>query len=342
MLGENDSNSDIVKSCGKESGTAVYSHIQRPRNAGLKGLALRDIGDWRTLGLVLAVQAAILALLFYPAGTVTGWQVALSIVMLAPLMTLFSSLQHEVLHGHPFRSQVANDLLAGLPLALIVPYYRFKDTHLAHHKDVNLCDPYDDPETWYQFREDFDRRSRYSRMVFNFNNTLFGRMLIGPLIGMWGFAKCDWRQFWGGETHIGWKWALHLLLVTVLLVMVSGYSVLPVWSVLVSAYFGMSLLMVRTFIEHQAHEKVRGRSVIIENGGLFAFLFLNNSLHAVHHAYPAMAWYRLPKLFSENRERFLKLNDGYRFESYRSVFRHFFLAQKEPVPIEEALDKRHG
>jgi hypothetical protein len=54
-----------------------------------------------------------------------------------------------------------------------------------------------------------------------------------------------------------------------------------------------------------------------------------------------MAWYRLPKLFADNRERFLKLNDGYAYGSYKSVFRRFFFRRKEPVPIEDALDKRH-
>lgn len=89
--------------------------------------------------------------------------------------------------------------------------------------------------------------------------------------------------------------------------------------------------MVRTFLEHQAHEKVRGRSVIIEKGGLFAFLFLNNSYHAVHHAYPGYAWYRLPRLFFENRERFLKINKGYAYPTYSAIFKAYFFKRKEPV-----------
>jgi fatty acid desaturase len=31
-----------------------------------------------------------------------------------------------------------------------VPYLRFRDTHLAHHHDPNLTDPYDDPESNFQ------------------------------------------------------------------------------------------------------------------------------------------------------------------------------------------------
>jgi len=309
----------------------------------LQKLRFRDSGDWRTLVLILATHTALAALVFVSWDGLPGQLQAQPLFMaliLAPLITLFSSLTHEVTHGHPFRSGLANDLLMIIPYGLLVPHYRFKDTHLAHHKDVNLCDPYDDPESWYQARADWQQRSRISLAVFNFNNTLFGRMLIGPLIGMTGFIKCDFHHAMRGEWHIGGKWMLHITLAAILLASVAMYGALPVWSLLLAAYLGMSLLMVRTYLEHQAHEKVRGRSVIIENGGLFAFLFLNNSLHAVHHAYPAMAWYRLPKLFADNRERFLKLNDGYAFGSYRTVFSRFFFSRKEPVPIEDALDKR--
>lgn len=308
----------------------------------LERLKLRDAGDWRTLILVVALHALVWSLLLLPGSQTAGetlWVLA-GIAALAPLMTMHSSLTHEVTHGHPFKAGLANDLLVMLPYSLLVSHYRFKDTHLAHHKDVNLCDPYEDPETWYQYSADWEKRTPVSRAIFNFNNTLLGRMLIGPLVGMFGFIRYEWGLFRKGETHIGWKWGLHLVLVAGWLTVIGIYSWMPLWAVLVAAYFGMALLMVRTYLEHQAHEKVRGRSVIIQDGGVFAFLFLNNSLHAVHHAYPGMAWYRLPRLFADNRERFLQLNDGYTFKSYRSVFANYLLVRKEPVPIEDALDKR--
>jgi fatty acid desaturase len=82
---------------------------------------------------------------------------------------------------------------------------------------------------------------------------------------------------------------------------------------------------------------MRGRSVIIETQGLFSLLFLNNNFHAVHHAYPGLAWYRLPRLFKANREKFLKMNDGYRYANYLEVFRKHGLRRKEPVPFPEHL-----
>ena len=77
---------------------------------------------------------------------------------------------------------------------------------------------------------------------------------------------------------------------------------------------------------------MRGRSVIIEDRGPLAFLFLNNNLHAVHHAHPRVAWYRLPALYRARRERFLAMNEGYRFASYAHVFRGYLFRQKDPVP----------
>jgi fatty acid desaturase len=95
---------------------------------------------------------------------------------------------------------------------------------------------------------------------------------------------------------------------------------------------GLSILKIRTFLEHQAHERARGRTVIIEDRGILAFLFLNNNLHVVHHMHPRMPWYRLPGLYQENRARYLGRNGGYRYGSYGEIFRRYFLKAKDPVP----------
>lgn len=79
------------------------------------------------------------------------WLPSISIVLasfvLVFVLVLQSSLSHEALHGHPFKSRALNDGLAMLSLGLFIPYIRFRDTHLAHHIDERLTDPYDDPET---------------------------------------------------------------------------------------------------------------------------------------------------------------------------------------------------
>ncbi len=62
---------------------------------------------------------------------------------------MHSSLSHELLHGHPFGAERAETLLGLWQPGIFVPYLRFKRTHLAHHRDANLTDPYDDPESNY-------------------------------------------------------------------------------------------------------------------------------------------------------------------------------------------------
>ena len=77
---------------------------------------------------------------------------------------------------------------------------------------------------------------------------------------------------------------------------------------------------------------MRGRTVIIEDRGFFAFLFLNNNLHVVHHMHPGVPWYRLPALYRRGKERFCQVNDGYVYRSYGEIFRRFFWKAKDPVP----------
>ena len=44
-------------------------------------------------------------------------------------------------------SQWASEAMVFPSFLLLIPYLRFKDTHLAHHHDPALTDPYDDPES---------------------------------------------------------------------------------------------------------------------------------------------------------------------------------------------------
>ena len=94
---------------------------------------------------------------------------------------------------------------------------------------------------------------------------------------------------------------------------------------------GWRCCRIRTFLEHQAHERAAARSVIIEDRGPLALLFLNNNYHAVHHANPRLAWYRLPAEFARRREEWLRRNGGYAYRSYGEVFRRYLFRRKDPV-----------
>lgn len=283
--------------------------------------------EWPTLALVVACYG------LFTLGTVWVAQLWLPLGMALAVvaMALHSSLSHEVLHGHPFENKLLNAALVFPAIGVFVPYLRFKDTHLDHHLDSRLTDPYDDPESNYLYAEDWQALSHWQRKVLLFNNTLLGRLIVGPLVGQVCFMARDWRAISGGDRRVlvGWLW--HIPALAVVIWWMATFAVMPVWAYLLSAYAALSILKIRTFLEHQAHERARGRTVIIEDRGPLSWIFLNNNLHVVHHMHPKMPWYRLPQLFRSNRDRYLSRNDGYYFASYGEVFRRFFWTRKDDV-----------
>ncbi|MFV2038338.1 MAG: fatty acid desaturase, partial [Paracoccaceae bacterium] len=86
-------------------------------------------------------------------------------VFTAVSVTMFSSLQHEVLHGHPTPFKRLNEALVFPGLTVFIPYLRFRDLHLAHHNDTRLTDPYDDPESNYLDPKVWDNLSTPVRAV---------------------------------------------------------------------------------------------------------------------------------------------------------------------------------
>ncbi len=275
---------------------------------------------WPTMWLILACYSV--------------WAIALWVLPLGPniivagfAIAFHASLQHEVIHGHPTRWQWVNDAMIWPPLTLVVPYARFKATHLAHHNDATLTDPYDDPETNYLAPDIWDDLPRILRTVLRANNTLAGRLIIGPLVGTAGFLLCEWRM---RNASVVRGWLLHIPAVSIVLAVVIA-APMPVWAYYIAAYLGLSLLRLRTFLEHQAHERASGRSVIIEDRGLFAFLFLNNNFHVVHHMHPKVAWYKLPALYRARRDHYLRRNGGYLYPSYAAILRQYLWRAKDPV-----------
>ncbi|MBP7241906.1 MAG: fatty acid desaturase [Amaricoccus sp.] len=284
--------------------------------------------EWPTLALILATYAAWgggVAFL----SAISPW---LGVPVVAVILTLHSSLQHEVIHGHPLPSRRLSEALVFPPLGIVVPYARFRDTHLAHHQDADLTDPYDDPETNYLDPALWSRLSRPARAVLCANNTLLGRVTLGPAIGTFVFVRDDLLRIRAGDRTLLGIWARHAIAAAAVLGFVAAFTAMPVSAYLLACYLALSVLKIRTYLEHQAHERARGRSVIIEDRGPLAFLFLNNNLHAVHHAHPQAPWYRLPALYAERREEWLRRNLGYRYDSYGEILRRHLLRRKDPVP----------
>lgn len=251
------------------------------------------------------------------------------VVLLA--LVLQSSLSHEILHGHPFTNKQMNTALGLFAIGLFVPYIRFRDTHLAHHIDERLTDPYDDPESNFCDPALWAQKTEWVKTVLRFNNTMFGRMLIGPLLSQWAFMTGDARATLCGDRQIGVAWLLHVPAVVVTLICVAT-SAMPVWLYFVLAYCAMSILKIRTFLEHRVEADPTARTVIVEMRCPLALLFLNNSLHVVHHMHPKVPWYALPALYRDNKAVYQDCNGGYVYRSYAQIFRQYFWRAKDPVP----------
>jgi fatty acid desaturase len=287
----------------------------------------RRNGEWRT---VLALVAAYAA---WALATVWVAQVSLVLaILLAGIAAAFhSSLNHEALHGHPTGNEWLNGALVFPALLLFIPYLRFRDTHLAHHIDAKLTDPYDDPETNFLDPGVWIRLPGWLRAVLRLNNTLFGRMLIGPLVAQVVFMRADVLAIGRGEVRVLAGWLLHVPAVLVVVWWARAVGEMPGWAYLVQAYLGVSLLKIRTYLEHRAHEDASGRTVIIEDRGPLALLFLNNNYHIVHHSHPGRPWYQMQRLYYADPEKYRALNRGYVYAGYGEVFRRYFLHAKDPV-----------
>jgi fatty acid desaturase len=213
------------------------------------------------------------------------------------VMALWGSLQHETIHGHPTRWRWLNEGLGWAPLWLWLPYPIYRDQHRAHHDDAILTDPFADPESKYAAPADWPGFSTVRRLVLRANTTLLGRLTLGPWLSVSDFLARELRALREGVPGRRRIWALHALAVVPLLAWLWWCGV-PLWAyVLLFVYPGLALTLLRSFAEHIAAADPRARTVTVEGSVFFALLFLNNNLHALHHARPRLPWYALPAAY---------------------------------------------
>jgi fatty acid desaturase len=283
--------------------------------------------EWPTVLLAAAIYAAF--------GLLTWHYSALPWWLLLPLggyvVALHGSLQHEAVHGHPTPWPWVNELLVWPSLWLWMPYRIYRDTHLRHHRDDYLTDPLADPESFYMTPDAWARRGPLRRGLAWSLNTLAGRLLLGPAVctlRLYGSAAAALAR---GDTRDLGAWLLHLTAVALTLFWVIWVCEVPLAGYLIFfAYPGLSLTLLRSFLEHQAREAPGERNVVVEAGPVMSLLFLNNNLHALHHAEPGLPWYRLPQCYRARRDELLSGNGGYRYAGYHEVAARYLLRPKEP------------
>jgi len=246
------------------------------------------------------------------------------------LVAWHGSFQHETIHGHPTRSRAWNALLGSLPLGLWLPYGIYREQHEAHHRNVHLTDPLEDPESFYVTPGQWAKMGALGRAFFHVQSTLLGRLVLGPAMVTSRFLLAELRRLWAGDTQHVRAWVQHatgVALVVVWLSLVCHLSLARY--VLLFVYPGLALTLLRSFFEHRPAEKAAHRIGIVEAGPLMGLLYLNNNLHVVHHEAPDVAWYELPARYRARRAEILAENGGFKFRGYLALLARFAVRAKD-------------
>jgi len=243
---------------------------------------------------------------------------------------LHSSLTHEAIHGHPTKNRLINEALVCFPLSLIYPYRRYRQTHLLHHRNTFITDPFEDPESYYLAWWQFKPMPYPVKQLLRVNNSMAGRLIFGPLLSALAFITSDIRKMSKPSSAIWLGWLLHLPPCAIVLYCLYLMGI-PFWVYLLGVCWpALSLMSLRSFAEHRWHETPEGRTIIVEHSPL-SWLFLNNNLHVVHHYHPMEPWYKLPALYKKDREKWQKRNDGYVYKNYFELWKAYGFKPKEPV-----------
>ncbi len=242
----------------------------------------------------------------------------------AYLLAWHFSLQHEAIHA--FRGVPAWLRFAVVfpPLGLWFPYPLYRKSHSTHHRDVHLTVPGVDTESYYVLRSDWERMGSLKRALLTFNQTMAGRLLIGPALRLSILVKKETRRVLQGDfSHLP-HWAIHWVAVGLLFWFIAGVCRFPWWQYcLLVAYPGLSLSLLRAFTEHRAAADSQERTASVESNALFGMLYLYNNLHVAHHLQPTMAWYDIPRFYQVHRDELLKSNGEFVYKGYGQLARRY-------------------
>ena len=280
----------------------------------------RALIEMPTLLLILGVYAAWLTLTYHYG----RWPLWIVAPLTAALLTLHSSMQHEIVHGHPTSWRALNRLFGMVPLSLWLPFDRYRRNHLVHHNNERLTDPLDDPESYYLTPENWSHLNPLARTILQVQQTLAGRILIGSFWRIARFLRGEIRAVVRNDEGKRAIWLEHLLWCLPVLAWLAFICRMPLWIYVVTMVIpGNGLLLIRSFAEHRARPDVLERTAIVEGSWIFGPLFLFNNLHAMHHEEPAMPWYEYNARYRLIRARLVTENAGLVYSTYFDVARRF-------------------
>jgi fatty acid desaturase len=249
---------------------------------------------------------------------------AILIVLLGVISGWWSSFQHELIHGHPFRSNRANELFGSFAMDLWIPFRVYKGLHLRHHQGASLTDPFDDPESFYRDSTQWNRANRLVRGVWWCNRTFVGRMVIGPPTAFVGFFRNEFRRLLRNESSARREWAVHAPWFAIAAFWAFGIARVPVWQYVVgTVWVGTAVIQIRSFAEHVWRPDNDDRTAFVDGYFPFGLLFLFNNMHNAHHARPSVPWYQLPRLAKHLGSRADAATGAGYYRGYRDVIKRY-------------------
>ncbi|MCU0073393.1 fatty acid desaturase [Pseudomonas koreensis] len=274
--------------------------------------------EWPTWLLLIGVYGGWFAIVLGSEWLGIWW----STLLLIPLLVLWLSVQHELLHGHPTRWTFVNKFLGYAPFAVWYPYTLYRDSHLQHHRDEDLTIPGVDPESRYLSAERWQGSSLFERSLHWLNKTVLGRFVLGAPLALLALAGEELQRLKNGERQAWLMWLTHGALTVLMLFFIARYSVLPIWHYLfLISVPSLSIAMVRSYYEHRPHTQPEQRTVLNEAGWPWRWLFLNLNFHLVHHDLPKLSWYDLPEAYRMRREQWVARSGGFLVQGYGQLWR---------------------
>jgi len=287
---------------------------------GSRKSLLNASGEWRTIAVIVAVYGlTILTVMRHE--VLTPW---LTIPFLSVLGAWHLSMQHETIHGHPFRRQWINDVIGSIPVTLWIPYFSFKKDHIEHHQS-DLTHPGLDNESYYVSPEAWARAGKIRRAAYWANRTILFRMFVWTVVSTLTYLWSIIRQMLRGDKQAWFAMAVHAAGLVVVAYLVRSVAGMPLWQfALGTTYGGRILNAIRPFPEHKYQDGTETRTAMVMAGPFMSLLMLNNNLHVAHHEQPGVAWYEVPKM-SERVNAVERAREvGLLYEGgYAEVFRKF-------------------
>lgn len=234
--------------------------------------------------------------------------------------------QHEAIHGWRSAPRWLRTAMVWPPIGLWLPFEMYRRNHSIHHLNARITVPGQDPESFYHSQSDWDQYPAVWRSLLQANQTMVGRLLLGPWIRWRKLISVDAARLVRGDFGDGWIWARHIAASGAIMAFVTQIAGMPWWQYLLYfVYGGMMLGMLRPFLEHRWGEKPYERIASVESNVVFGVLWLWNNLHIVHHLHPTMPWYDIPGYYRANREHLLALNGGFVYSGYLDLTKRYLI-----------------